>query len=93
MGRALRRSFDRLWVTNPRPFPACCLRPEVLPARRSVSVAAKFQATEEDSLLNLRLPVRLPTSLGCRFPQLLTKRLLELALRAWTEEREDGLGA
>jgi len=25
------------------PFPACCLRPEVLPARRSASVAAKFQ--------------------------------------------------
>ena len=52
-----------------------------------------FRATEEDSILNLRLPVRLQTSYGCRFPQLLTKRLLELGLRASTEERQDGLGA
>jgi hypothetical protein len=37
--------------------------------------------------------LRVPTSYGCRFPQLLTKRLLELALRAATEEGQDGLGA
>ena len=36
-------SQKREWCDSPRPFPACCLRPEVLPARRSVSVAAKFQ--------------------------------------------------
>ena len=31
--------------------------------------------------------------LWLRFPQLLTKRLKELALGASTEERQDGLGA
>jgi hypothetical protein len=56
-------------------------------AEKLAHLSHKFRAPEEDSILNLRLPVRLPTSYGCRFPQLLTKRLLELALRTSTEER------
>jgi hypothetical protein len=69
-----------------------CLLFSVAPEKLA-HVSHKFRATEEDSILDLRLPVRLPTSDGCRFAQLLTKRLLELASRAWTEERQDGLGA
>ena len=38
------------WVdaTNPRPFAARCLHPEVLPARGKVSVGAKFQPTTDN---------------------------------------------
>ena len=56
-------------------------------AEKLAHLSHKFRATEEDRILNLGLPVRLPTSYGCRLPQLLTKRLLELALRTSTEER------
>jgi len=72
--------------------PDCCLLISVAPEMLA-HLSHKFRPTEEDSILDFPLPVRLPTSNCCRVPQLLTKRLLELALRAWTEERQDGLGA
>ena len=75
-----------------RSSPDACLLISVAPEKLA-HLSHKFHATEENSILNSRLPVRLPMSDGCRFLQLLTKRLLELALRAWTEERQDGLGA
>ncbi len=75
-----------------RSLPDTCLLISVAP-EEFAHLRYKFRATEEHSILNLRLPVRLPLSRGCRLPQLLTKRLLELAWRAWTEERQDGSGA
>src|SRR5580692_8881728 len=75
-----------------RSLPDCCLLISVAPEKLA-HLSHKFRATEEDRILNLRLPVRLSTSYGCRFPPLLTKRVLELALRTSTEKLQDGLGA
>jgi hypothetical protein len=48
-----------------RSSPDACLLISVAPEKLA-HLSHKFRATEEDSILNLRFPVRLPASYGCR---------------------------